>query len=171
MPDKKQKKKKRKTNPNKVNQHTLADPRQALFFSMFFDRKHQYFSNAYKSAMAAGFEKSYALNLKNLMPAWLSEKLEEMADAEMVQKAKRNLNEILDIPHQEDMIGMFGPVINKDTGLPFKRINTGILKIKQGTSEFVAERLDRKKFGKESPKGGNLTFNFTHIQEDKDEYQ
>jgi 5-hydroxyisourate hydrolase-like protein (transthyretin family) len=46
---------------------------------------------------------------------------------------------------------MFGPVINKKTKKPFKKINTELMRIQADTSKFVAERLGKKKYSLKSP--------------------
>lgn len=122
------KKKKARTNPNGANQYKL-DPRQSLYLEYYFDPESETFSNSLQSALRAGFEETYALNLTNTMPLWLSEKIEEMS---MVSKAERNLNEILD---------MRTKIPNTDLHME------KLLKIKADVSKFVAERLAKKKYG------------------------
>ena len=82
-----------KSNPNKVNQYTAPDPRQALFLKYYFDRKSKTFANAYQSAVKAGFTSEYGKAIKSIMPDWLSETIK---DKNIIKKAERNLNEFLD---------------------------------------------------------------------------
>jgi len=82
-----------KSNPNKVNQYTKPDPRQSLFLSYYIDPKSETFSNAYKSALKAGYEEEYASTILNQDLAWLSESL---SDASLLHKAEKRLNQILD---------------------------------------------------------------------------
>jgi hypothetical protein len=84
---------KAKTNPNKVNQYTQPDPRQSLFLSYYIDPKSETFSNAYQSALKAGYEEEYASTILNQDLAWLSESL---SDSHLLQKAEKRLNQILD---------------------------------------------------------------------------
>lgn len=88
-----------KTNPNKVNQYTAPDPRQSLFLSYYIDPKSETFSNAYQSALKAGYEEEYASTILNQDLAWLSESL---SDSSLLQKAEKRLNQILDFEPVDD---------------------------------------------------------------------
>lgn len=81
----------RVTNPEGYNQHKL-DPRQDLFLSSYLDPKSDTWSNAYKSALKAGYADEYAKNLTNHMPTWLAENIEETS---LLQQAMVNLKEFL----------------------------------------------------------------------------
>lgn len=145
----------KRNNPNGANQY-LVDPRQALFFSLYFDPKSDTFSNAKQSALTAGYELQYAENIMNLMPTWLSDRLEEMNTASMIRKAERNLDELLDLPSKTQAMGAFGPVIDKKTKKPIMVHNASLLKLKRETSEFVASRLSKKKYGDKGDGGVQL---------------
>lgn len=106
------------TNPNKANQHK-PDPRQQKFLSNYLDPDSETFGNALKSAEKAGYSHTYALNIMNSMPTWLSEKIE---DNTLIDKAKSNLAEFLEEEESKT--------------LKFK------------ASTFVLERLKREKFGR-----------------------
>ena len=88
-----------KSNPNKVNQYTQPDPRQSLFLSYYIDPKSETFSNAYQSALKAGYEEEYAQNLTSLMPDWLSESI---GDSQLLAKAEKRLNQILDFEPKDE---------------------------------------------------------------------
>jgi len=75
------------TNPNKANQWR-PDPRQDLFLSKYLDPNSPTWSNAYQSALQAGYEDEYAKALLSKMPTWLAEKVK---DTQLVSKALRNL--------------------------------------------------------------------------------
>lgn len=98
------------------------DPKQIEFLKNYLNPKSKTFGNAVQSALKAGFTESYANNLMTLMPDWLSE---NMGDMEMVKKAERNLDEILELPTTKD---------------------NSRLKIKSDISKFVVERLNKKKW-------------------------
>ena len=103
-----------------ANQYKV-DPRQALFLSYYLDPKSETFSNALQSALRAGYEQEYAENITSLMPDWLSESIAEL---NMVHKAEKNLNNIMELPVTDDKyIGHVAKV-----------------------SMFVAERLNKKKY-------------------------
>lgn len=87
-----------RTNPNGVNQFTMPDPRQELFFEYFLDRKSDTFSNAYQSAMKAGYDENYAQQLTYIQPKWLVERIK---DEEIIYLAENNLKEFLS-PEEED---------------------------------------------------------------------
>lgn len=102
-------------------------PQQELFLSEYTNPKSDNFGNAYQSAKKAGFEESYCLNIMSLLPAWLSENLNDM---KRLRKAEKNLDEVqnLDI---HDFLGKPDPqLIEKRTKVDF----------------FLAERLDKAKY-------------------------
>jgi len=69
------------------------DPRQSLFLAGYLDPKSKTFSNAYQSAIAAGYEEEYAKTILNQDLDWLSESLR---DNNLLKKAEKRLNQILD---------------------------------------------------------------------------
>jgi hypothetical protein len=153
--------KKSKNNPNKVNQYTDPDPRQAFFFSAYFDPKSDTFGNATQSALAAKYSRDYAENITSLMPEWLSAKIGEM---DMLSRAERNLSEMLDFSPNVQAMGAFGPLFEKkkvkkkvrgktrtvtEQGKPIMVTNSKLLQIKMDVSKFVAERVGKIKYGRE----------------------
>lgn len=82
-----------KSNPNKVNQYTLPDPRQSLFLSYYLDPKSDTFANALQSGIRAGYTEEYSKTLMSQLPAWLSESI---SDQELLHKAEKRLKQILD---------------------------------------------------------------------------
>lgn len=136
------------------------DPRQALCLEKYLDPKSPTFGNLLQSALTAGFSESYALNLTALAPAWLSENIGRM---QMLKKAERNLDEILDLDIEEPVIGMFGP-INDEDGNPLLKKNPKLLSTKADVSKFVAERVGKSQWApKEMPNQGNTTNIFNLI--------
>lgn len=55
-----------------TNQY-IADPRQQAFKSAYYDPSSASYSNAYKSALAAGYSVSTAKDLLHNRPKWLSD--------------------------------------------------------------------------------------------------
>lgn len=55
-----------------------GDKRQRLFIENWISPESETFGNAYQSARRAGFSNSYALNITNLAPSWLSENIERL---------------------------------------------------------------------------------------------
>lgn len=80
-------------NPNGVNQYTEPDPRQSLFLSYYLDPKSKTFSNAYQSALKAGYADEYAKVILSQETDWLSESLKS---SYLVSKAEKNLDNLLD---------------------------------------------------------------------------
>jgi len=148
--------KRNKTNPNGANQY-LADPRQALFLAYYIDPKSESFGNATQSGLRAGFERTYAENLKNKMPYWLSRKVEDFKSNRLLEKAERNLEEIMDLPSKIQAMGAFGPIYTKEgkgkkaKKVPIMVYSSGLLKVKNDASKFVAEKIGRGKYAKEEP--------------------
>lgn len=143
---------KSKTNPNGANQY-VADPRQSLFIAYYLDPKSPTFSNALQSGLKAGFAQEYSENILQKMPVWLVEKVEKFKASGLLEKAERNMEELLDLPSKVQAMGAFGPIFAK-TGkgknqkkVPIMVHATGLLKIKNDMTQFVAERVGRSKYG------------------------
>lgn len=126
--------KKKKNNPNGANQYKL-DPRQALFLAYYLDPKSETFSNGLQSALKAGYEEQTAKVLVSQCPNWLSEKLN---DASMIDKAEKNLRDMLEMKTEKD-----------------GETDSALLKIKQDTTKFVAERLHKNKWAQRQEHTGN----------------
>lgn len=154
--------KKRKTNPNGANQY-LLDPRQDLCWGFYVDPKSDTFSNALQSAMRAGYPQATAEKITTQI--WFAEKTRQM---NMLSKAERNLDKTLDLPFETQVVGMFGPVFEHEekevkdekTGeVKIKKIplrdkpvmahNPKLIKIISDVSMFVAERVGKKRYGKD----------------------
>lgn len=125
------------TNPNGANQYQL-DPRQKLCWDSYINPKSETWSNAYKSAIKAGYEESTALQITT--EKWFTEKVRRM---NMLGKAERVLDDTLETEHVVKKIGMFGPIKDPETKEVIYEVDTGILKIKQDTAKFLAERLGK----------------------------
>lgn len=70
-----------------------ADPRQQLFLANYIDPKSKTFSNAYQSAVEAGYEEEYAKVILHKDLDWLSESVK---DLDLLNKAEKRLKQILD---------------------------------------------------------------------------
>ena len=127
------------TNPNGANQY-LNDPRQLLFWDFYLTPKSKTFSNAFQSAIKAKYRISTATQITT--EKWFLDKLRRM---NLLSKAEKVLEETLGVDHIVKTIGMFGPIKDRQTGKDLKEINPKILKVKQDTAKFVAERLGKKK--------------------------
>lgn len=158
-------------NPHGANQW-ISDPRQQLFLAYYLDPKSTTFSNALQSGLRAGFSPDYSDNILAKMPTWLSEKVGNSA---LLMKAEKNLQEMLELPTKTHAMGAFGPLYKKlgkgknAKKEPIMSHNIGLIKIKSDVSQFVAERVGRKKYGPRASEGGN-TFNvmiFANEQRDR----
>lgn len=150
----------KKKSKKKGNQY-MVDPRQSLFLANYLDTKSPTFSNALQSALAAGYAQEYAESITSLAPDWLSERLGELNSERMLRKAERNLDEILDLPTMVQASGPFGPLW-EGKGKDKKPIMTyapTLIKVKNDTSQFIAERLGKKKYGDKGNTNVNLQVN------------
>jgi phage terminase small subunit len=124
---------KKPTNPNGANQYIL-DPRQSKCWELYTNPKSEFFGNAYQSAMEVGYEENTAAVITT--QEWFKEKLRRL---NLLSKAEKVLEDTLVIDHIEDAIGAFGPIVDPKTKERVKKVNVGILKIKQDSAKFVAE--------------------------------
>lgn len=88
-----------KTNPNKVNQYTPPDPRQSKFLEYYIDPNSETFSNAYRSAIRAGYEEEYAKVILSKDLNWLSDTVN---DTRLVRLAEKALLEALEYTTLDD---------------------------------------------------------------------
>lgn len=117
-----------KQNKKYGNQY-VPDPRQQLFLKYWLDPREKTFSNAYKSALKAGYGEEYAKNITGQNPDWLSEYISTNS---MLLKAVNNLNKFLDN--------------DEDAQYQWK------------ATELVARTIGKKQFSEKSPledKDGN----------------
>jgi hypothetical protein len=157
------------------NQYTI-DPRQSLFLANYLNPLSPTFSNLTRSGLAAGYTKKYSENLTAFAPDWLGVKLEELHSDQMLRKAERNLDEILDLPSMTQVVTPFGPLFEQiptgkkkivrgkeveimKKGPPVMAYASTLLKIKTDTSQFIAERLGKRKYGSRGDTNVNLQVN------------
>lgn len=138
---------------------TITDPRQSYFLAYYLDPKSKTYANALQSALKAGYAQEYAENILSLMPEWLSEAIGKYRASTMLEKAERNLDEMMDLPSKTQAMGMWGPIVDKKTKKPVMVHNANLLKIKNDASQFVAERIGRKRYGK-TGEAQTVNFNF-----------
>lgn len=123
-----------KTNPNKANQWR-PDPRQSLFLQNYLNPDSETFSNALRSALKAGYEKSYAENITARLPTWLSD---TVGYEYMLKKAESNLKEFLEMDTVNQIPTKSGNVATYD--------DPKLKKIKADISTFVAERIGKSQW-------------------------
>jgi len=144
----------------------IPDPRQTAFLTYYLDPSSETFSNAYRSALKAGYSEMYAGKITDLAPNWLAERVESST---MLAKSVRNLARYLDMETKVPAMGAFGPIFEKvkvkemvklkngktkersvTKKVPVLVTNTKILAIQQDTSKFVAERIGRSIYGRDA---------------------
>jgi len=106
-------------------------PQQELFLASYTNPKIDTFGNAYQSAIKAGFEESYALNIMSLLPDWLSESI---GDMKRLRKAEKNLEEVQNLDIYDENGKPDAQIIDKRTKVDL----------------FMAERLDKAKYSSRS---------------------
>lgn len=121
-----------KTNPNGSNQWIL-DPRQKLCWDLYVNPKSKYFGNAYQAAQCVGYEESYAATITT--QDWFKEKVRRL---NMLGKAEKVLDEMLEMP--VEVLDWEGSGEEKEEVV---RTESALVKIKQDTAKFVAERLGK----------------------------
>lgn len=127
-----------KPNPNGANQSN-PDPRQLLFIKYYFDpEEKETFSNAYQSAIKAGYAEEYAQNITSIMPKWLSETI---GDQRIVQQAEKNLLEMLEMDTLTDVVKGKGENVIKITV-----DDPQMKRIKADMTKFALERLRKDKY-------------------------
>ena len=117
-----------KSNPNKANQWKL-DPRQKMCWDLYIDPNSSTFSNAYRSALTAGYEENTAAVITTLN--WFQEKLRRL---NLLKEAEKVLKEMIKMKTNTSTIKGNKVVTNKDPQL---------VKIKQDTAKFLAKTLGR----------------------------
>lgn len=69
------------------------NPQQQLFKKYYTDPKSETFSNAYRSALEAGYSEEYSKTITTQDQEWLSEIL---GDMKLIKKAEKNLEMAMD---------------------------------------------------------------------------
>lgn len=133
------------------------DPRKHAFSLAYFDPGSSTYSNATQSAIKAGFSAEYADNITSLAPKWLSEL---MGKFDMMEIVRKNIKKHLEIETRAPIIGMHGPVIDKETKKLIYAEDPKLLKIQQDMTIWVAEKTmgEYKKATKEDKENAQPVF-------------
>lgn len=132
-----------KANPFGAN-GTQSDPREQVMWDNYIQSIANGRENAYQAAIDAGYEESNAKNIT--MRGWFKERLGKLKRKEMLSKAERNLDEVLDLEVEQE-----------------GKINPQLLKIKTDTSSLIVKTLGRNDGYSEkteidhTTKGGKIT--------------
>lgn len=133
------------------------DPRHVQFLQNYYDPKSPTFANGVRSAIKAGFSEEYSIILMSRMPAWVQSG--KVKFDVMLEKAEQNLFDMLDMDPVVPAMGPFGPLMQsipigkkvkgkkqKTKKIPIMTTSMKILELKNKTSQFVSERLDKKRW-------------------------
>lgn len=127
------------TNPNGANQYQL-DPRQKLCWEFYANPKSETFGNATQSAIRAGYEPDYADQITTI--EWFKGNLRRL---NMLSKAEKVLDEMLEMPVETMKLEKngddYGEVVKTEPAL---------VKIKQDTAKFIAERVGKEHYSSRS---------------------
>lgn len=105
-------------------------PQQEKFLADYLNPKSVTFGNAYQTAIACGFEDSYARNIMNLRPDWLSDRIDRQ---DLLTSAER----------------VFKKTLNLDTA-PKGHEDAQLLRIQNDTAKFIGETVGKNIFSKKS---------------------
>lgn len=151
----------------KVKKVKKLELRQENFLARYLDPKSKTYSNALQSALKAGYSREYSENIMSLLPDWISDNIGKL---QLLAKAEKNLELVLDIDYIEPVITAFGPVVNKKTKQVYTKVNTNILRTKADISKFVAETIGKKSYSKRhehtGDEGGEIVFRFKKDSDD-----
>ncbi len=117
------------SNPNGANQYQL-DPRQKLCWDLYIDPRSQTFGNGTQSAIKAGYEPDYADQITTV--EWFKGKVRRL---NMLDKAEKVLEEMLELETKT--------VKEDEDGEQVIRVDSALVKIKQDTAKFIAERVGK----------------------------
>lgn len=120
------------SNPNGANQYQL-DPRQKLCWDFYIDPRSETFGNGTQSAIRAGYEPDYADQITTV--EWFKGRLRRL---NMLSKAEKVLDEMLDMPVETLKFEGKG-----EDAVQVVVTDPALVKIKQDTSKFIAERLGK----------------------------
>lgn len=127
------------SNPNGANQFQL-DPRQKLCWELYVNPTSETFGNGLQSAIKAGYEPDYADQITT--SEWFKGKLRRL---NMLSKAENVLEEMLVMP--VDVVSLTRK--GKST-VEVVSTEPALVKIKQDTAKFVAERVGKEHYSTRS---------------------
>lgn len=164
----------------------FADPRQALFLQLYYDRESPTWGNAKQSAIAAGFDYDYSCQITYRKPKWW---LDFVRQENLVSLIEQHFTEVLTMPSVTQAMGPFGPIektetIIEETGQVYKSgkkkgqpvtrkkkikvpvlvRDVSIIKEKTAVAKIAAPAHDPDRYGKKA-NTNNFIFNMTGDRE------
>lgn len=146
----KQMKKKAKVGQTNQSNQFLLDPRGEKAWALYVNPKSETFSNAYQSAIKAGFSIGHARQITT--QEWWLEKARRLS---LGVKGEKVLEKTLDMETNLPVIGQYGPIMIPTgefdkKGREKKKLlfgeNDKLLKIQQDSAKFVTERLLKRHY-------------------------
>lgn len=134
------KKKTIQKNKSEMDADFPFDPRREEAWKNYITKGGTTFGNAYLSAIKADYSKGHAKQITS--EKWWLDKARKSG---LLAKAEKVLDEDLELETVVDVIGMFGPIINKETKKPFRKVDPDLRRIRQSAAGFVASRLGKNK--------------------------
>lgn len=117
------------TNPNGAN-GTTSDPREKIMWDFYVEGLAQGRENAKEAALKAGYEECTASQIT--VRSWFLARKDKLRRNEMLSKAERNLDKILDLDVTD------------------KEIDSRLLSIKADVSKTVAKTLGKEAYSERS---------------------
>lgn len=78
---------------------STSDPREQICWDLYVNSITKGQANATKAAIKAGYSKDHSRNIT--LQGWFKERLSKLKRREMLSKAERNLDKILDLPLED----------------------------------------------------------------------
>lgn len=116
----------------------LLNAKQKLAWDSYVNPKSKTFGNGLQSALHAGYQENYASTITT-RPWWV----EKVRRLRLLSKAERVLDEMLEMPVEVLSEGVKITKDGKIERVPFVETSPALVKIKQDTGKFVAERLGK----------------------------
>lgn len=114
------------SNPNGAN-GTTSDPREQVCWDFYVESVAKQSENAYASAIKAGYSEDHSRNIT--LQGWFKERLAKLKRKDMLSKAERNLDKVLDMEVEEE-----------------GKINAQLLKIKTDVSTTMVKTLGKENY-------------------------
>lgn len=122
------------TNPYNAN-GTTGDPREQKCWDLYIIGITNGRENAYQAALDAGYSLDHSRNIT--LQGWFKERLSKLKRKDMLSKAEKVLQEMLEMDDTQLKITEKGNVSFRDASLT---------RIKQDTAKFLAERLGKAEY-------------------------
>lgn len=98
-------------------------------------------------------------------------KIQEM-DKMRLEIIDKKFNRVISMRTKEPVIGMFGPIVDRETKKPLMRENAHLLKIQMDNVQYLAERLDSGRYGKvEKTENKHLVFSLSDLRKAKEDIE